>query len=121
MIFNTDETGCSTVLALPKIIAEKGSKQIGQVTSAVRGMLVTTLFHVCCKWYYTSIFPRVNYKDLMFSNGPSGALGSAHVSDWMTENNFVEAMEHFISHVKPSEKIQPYLYWITKPPISIFV
>ncbi|KAG5893839.1 hypothetical protein JTB14_002565 [Gonioctena quinquepunctata] len=44
MIFNSDETGCSIVSVPPKIIAEKGSKQIGQVTSAGRGTLVTTLF-----------------------------------------------------------------------------
>ncbi|CAK1582745.1 unnamed protein product [Parnassius mnemosyne] len=37
MIFNADETGCSTVTNPPKVIAERGSKQIGQVTSAERG------------------------------------------------------------------------------------
>lgn len=44
MIFNCDETGCATVTNPPKIIAQRGSKQIGQVTSAERGTLVTTLF-----------------------------------------------------------------------------
>lgn len=29
MIFNTDETGCSTVTNSPKVIAERGSKQVG--------------------------------------------------------------------------------------------
>ncbi|GBP17966.1 hypothetical protein EVAR_16908_1 [Eumeta japonica] len=38
----------------------------------------------------------------MLNNGPSGALGLAHVSGWMTEDNFVKAMEHFVSHVKPT-------------------
>lgn len=105
MIFNTDETGCSTVSAPPKIIAEKGSKQIGQVTSAERGTLVTTLFYINAAGGSIPpvfIFPRVNYKDHMLNNGPSGALGLAHVSGWMTENNFMKAMEHFASHVKPT-------------------
>lgn len=107
MIFNTDETGCSTVSAPPKIIAEKGSKQIGQVTSAERGTLVTTLFFINAAGGTIPpvfVFPRVNYKDHMLNNGPSGALGLAHVSGWMTENNFVKAMEHFVSHVKPTEE-----------------
>ncbi|XP_012559336.1 uncharacterized protein LOC101239882 [Hydra vulgaris] len=106
MIFNTDETGCSTVSAPPNIIAAKGSKQVGQVTSAERGTLVTTLFFVNAGGGTIPpvfIFPQVNYKDHMLNNGSSGALGLSHVSGWKTENNFVKAMEHFVSHVKPSE------------------
>lgn len=38
----------------------------------------------------------------MLNNGPSGALGLAHVSGWMTENNFVKAMQHFAKHTKPT-------------------
>ncbi|KAG5892614.1 hypothetical protein JTB14_019703 [Gonioctena quinquepunctata] len=49
-------------------------------------------------------FLRVHYEDHMLSNGLSGELGSAHVPGWRTETNFVRAMEHFVSHVKPSEK-----------------
>lgn len=40
----------------------------------------------------------------MLNNGPSGAMGLAHVSGWMTENNFVKAMEHFESHVKQTDE-----------------
>lgn len=64
LIFNIDETGCSTVSAPPKIIAEKGSKQIGQVTPAERGTLVTTLFFINAAGGTIPpvfVFPRVNY------------------------------------------------------------
>lgn len=44
MIFNADETGCSSVTNLPEIIAKRGSKQIGQVSSAEQRTLVTTQF-----------------------------------------------------------------------------
>lgn len=44
MIFN--ETGYSTVTNTPQVIAESGSKQIGQVTSDELGILVTTLFFI---------------------------------------------------------------------------
>jgi len=36
MIFNANETGCSIVTHPPKVITERGSKQVGQVTSAER-------------------------------------------------------------------------------------
>ncbi|KAH9643097.1 hypothetical protein HF086_008813 [Spodoptera exigua] len=40
-IFNFDESGISTVLSTPKVLAEKNQKQIGQLVSAERGELVT--------------------------------------------------------------------------------
>ncbi|XP_025833236.1 uncharacterized protein LOC112905309 [Agrilus planipennis] len=89
MIFNADETGCSTVTNPPKVIAERGSKQIGQVTSGERGTLVTTLFFINAAGGFLPpifVFPRVNYKDIMLNNGPPGALGLAQPSGWMTED-----------------------------------
>ncbi|KAG5888542.1 hypothetical protein JTB14_000966 [Gonioctena quinquepunctata] len=63
MIFNSDETGCSTIAAPLKNIAEKGSEQIGQVTSAERGAVVTTLFFINAAGGTKAlvvIFPLVN-------------------------------------------------------------
>lgn len=107
LIFNTDETGCSTVTNPPKVIAEKGSKQVGQVTSGERGILVTTLFFVNAAGGVLPpifVFPRVNYKDIMLANGPPGALGLANISGWMNEDCFLKALQHFVVHVKPSKK-----------------
>ncbi|CAK1587284.1 unnamed protein product [Parnassius mnemosyne] len=106
MIFNADETGCSTVANPPKVIAERGSKQIGQVTSAERGTLVTTLFFINAAGGFLPpvfVFPRVNYKDHMLNNGPPGALGLAQASGWMTEDCFVNALKHFVMHIRPSK------------------
>ena len=44
-IFNVDETGVTTVQSPKKILAAKGTKQIGSITSRERGELVTL---VCC-------------------------------------------------------------------------
>lgn len=107
MIFNADETGCSTVTNPPKVIAERGSKQIGQVTSGERGTLVTTLFFVNAAGGFLPpiiVFPRVNYKDIMLANGPPGGLGLANISGWMNEECFIKALEHFVVHVKPSKE-----------------
>ena len=43
-IFNLDETAVETVHDIPKTIARKGIKQLGQITSGERGELVT----MCC-------------------------------------------------------------------------
>jgi len=43
-IYNVDETGVTTVQKPQKVIALKGIKQVGQMTSAERGTLVT----LCC-------------------------------------------------------------------------
>lgn len=40
-IYNLDETGFTTVHRLQKIVAFKGAKQVGKITSAERGSLVT--------------------------------------------------------------------------------
>ena len=40
-IYNLDESGCTTTQRPPKVIAPKGQKQVGQITSQERGELVT--------------------------------------------------------------------------------
>ncbi|XP_022127680.1 uncharacterized protein LOC111001920 [Pieris rapae] len=104
-IYNIDETGLTTVQRTKKVIASKGSKQVGQATSAERGSLVT----VCCGInaignsippYF--IFPRVNFKPYMLHDAPVGSDGSTHPSGWMTSSNFIKYMHHFAKHAKPT-------------------
>ena len=64
-IYNLDETGLTTVQTPGKIIAKKGVKQVGQVTSSERGELVT----LCCMINALGnalppffVFPRVNFQ-----------------------------------------------------------
>ncbi|KAK9700396.1 hypothetical protein QE152_g31276 [Popillia japonica] len=67
-IFNLDETSTTTVQRPQKVVAPKGRKCIGKVTSGERGTLVTT----CCIIGASGIalpsiivFPRKNFKDHM--------------------------------------------------------
>jgi len=106
-IYNVDETGVQTVHSPGKVIAERGAKQVGQVTSAERGTLVT----VCCTVNAIGtflppmfIFPRVYFKNAMLNNAPPGSVGHAHPSGWMTAENFVEYLKHFTKHVKCSKE-----------------
>ena len=106
-IWNLDETGCTTVQKPRKILAMKGSKQVGSVVSQERGTLVT----VCCAVnalgnhippYF--VFPRVNVQENWLLTAPpgSGASGHPKASGWMTEENFVKYMQHFVKYAKPT-------------------
>ena len=48
-IYNVDETGLTTVQKQVKVLAGRGSKQVGRIKSAERGTLVTA----CCKCNWT--------------------------------------------------------------------
>ncbi|XP_041356358.1 uncharacterized protein LOC121373696 [Gigantopelta aegis] len=100
-IYNCDETGLTTVHKPPTVVACKGAKQVGQVTSAERGTLVTMNVAVNAQGNSIPpflIFPRVHYKDFMIKNAPPGTVGVAHNSGWMTTENFEIWLDHFIKH-----------------------
>ena len=44
VVNNLDKSGTTTVQSVPKVITEKGTKQVGQITVQERG----TLVNVCC-------------------------------------------------------------------------
>lgn len=110
-IYNMDETGITTVQKPNKTVARRGFKQIGRITSAERGTLVTLAFAVSALGnsvppYF--IFPRVHFKDHFIAKGPLGCAGSANPSGWMKETHFVDYLKHFVSHVRCS-KTKPVL------------
>ena len=102
-IYNCDETGLTTVQRPNRIVAKKGTKQIGAITSAERGVLVTMCFAVSATGSCVPpqfVFPRVHFKDHFIKCGPSCCIGSAHPSGWMTSDNFLVFMKHFVQVVK---------------------
>ena len=46
------------------------------------------------------MFPRVHFKDHFIKCGPSCCIGSAHSSGWMTSDNFLVFIKHFVQVVK---------------------
>lgn len=107
MIFNIDETGLSTVQKCRKVVSERGLKQVGQITSAERGTLVT----LCCCVNATGqslppvyVFPRVNFKQYMLNGAPANSLGLAAQSGWMNSELFIEAFAHFVKYMKASKE-----------------
>lgn len=106
-IFNLDETGVTTVQKPGKILASRGKKQIGVITSAERGSLVTMCNVISAAGQALPpvyIFPRVHFKDHMLKGAPMGSLGLAAQSGWMSTELFPEALEHFMKHMSVSRE-----------------
>ena len=62
-IYNMDETACMTVQNPGDVVAEKGKKQVGSLTSRERGELVSAVYTVNAAGNVVPpmlVFPRVN-------------------------------------------------------------
>lgn len=111
-IYNVDETGVKTVQNTTSVLAKKGSKQVGQITSAERGHLVTMCIAVnaignSIPPFY--VFPRHKFKEnLMLKGATPGSNGAASPSGWMSIEIFPQFLEHFVKHAK-SSKTNPIL------------
>lgn len=96
-IYNFDESGISTVLNTPRVLAEKNQKQIGQLVSAERGELVTFGGIISASGNTIPplfIFPRVHFKDHFMTGAPEGSLGIATKSGWINASIFLEVLKH---------------------------
>lgn len=105
-IWNADETGISTVHVPPKILAQKGRKQVSHLTNAERGSNISVIAAINAGGGYLPpmmIFPRKNFKDYMLKGAPVGTLGGASPSGWSNEELFYEFMQHFIKFSKSSK------------------
>ena len=105
-IFNCDETGLTIVQSkLPKIIARKGKKQIGSLTSAERGSLVTVVTCMSPGGTFIPpliIFPRTNMKNELMDGAPPGSIFDCHKSGWIQMDMFTKWFKHFVAAVKPT-------------------
>lgn len=112
-IWNCDETGLTTVHKPQKVVAEKGLKQVGQITSGERGQLVTM-----CSFINASgntippayVFPRKRNLDVLGGSAPDNSLTLGHPSGWMTEENFINVFHHFVQHARCSKERPAVLF-----------
>lgn len=105
-IFNVDETGITTVpKSLPRIVGTKGKKQVGLLTSAERGQLVTLLFCMGADGSYMPpmfIFPRKRMKEELMRNAPRGSWAMCHESGWIQKDIFTAWFKKFIQFSRAS-------------------
>ena len=86
-----------TVRKPDRIIGRRGTKQIGAITSAERGTLITVVGTISASGnppYF--IFPRVKFQRHFFNGAPPGSKGGANPSGWMTEEHFLDFLKHFV-------------------------
>ncbi|XP_044733227.1 uncharacterized protein LOC123295831 [Chrysoperla carnea] len=105
-VYNVDETGISVVPSkMPEILAFKGKKQIGTVTSAERGSTITCVICMSAGGTFVPpmmIFPRKRDNPLLMKGAPPGAIHACHPSGWIQLELFTQWFEHFLQHVKPT-------------------
>ena len=94
-IWNVDETGVSTVQKPNKVVALKGVKQAGSITSSERGQMIT----ICSAGNTTGNFvpPMLVFLRKKFKNHFRRAATS---SGWMEPETFLLFMKHFVKTVK---------------------
>ena len=102
-IYNMDETGVTTVHRPKNVIAKRGAKQLGSVTSGERGQNVTLACAVSTAGVALPpffIFPRVRFYNHFLNGAPIDSDGDANKSGWMTEKTLKKYLEHFIKHTR---------------------
>lgn len=101
-IYNCDETGVSIVpKSKCKILALKGRKQVGALTSAERGATITVEVCFSATGNYIPpmmIFPRKRMKPELMVNAPEGAWGVCSDSGWITAELFLGWFKKFITY-----------------------
>lgn len=106
-IYNIDETGVTTTQKPSRVIAVKGTKQVGAITSQERGTLVTVCLAVNAIGNAVPpffVFPRKNFQPHFVRDGPPGCDGSGNKSGWMQDEDFLLFMKHFAKFAKPSKE-----------------
>lgn len=104
-IYNVDETGITTVQKPNRIIARRGTRQVGAMTSSERGTLVTvTVAANAIGNVFPPMFtfPRVRYQSHFLRDGPIGSIVTANKSGWMQETDFLVFLQRFQRHTNCS-------------------
>ena len=102
-IFDMDESGLTVVHKPRKVLAHRGQKQIGKVTSGEKGETMTVICAVTASGTYVP--PMLIYKrmsDLLMKGSPPGSIGHCSANGWIDSALFVKWLNHFIACVKPT-------------------
>jgi len=104
-IYNMDETGLTVVHKPRKVLAKKGMKQVGRVTSGEKGETTTIVCAVNAVGNYIPpmmIFKRKRMHDILLKGAPPGTIGCCSPNGWIDGQLFLKWLQHFISFVHPT-------------------
>lgn len=110
-IYNLDESGITTVMRPPRVVAEKGRKQVGQISSAERGELVTFVGIINAAGRALPpiyVVPRMRNPEEYITGAPASSLILNNKSGWMTIELFAKVLEHIKTNTH-CNKEQPIL------------
>ena len=97
-----DKIDVTTVRKPDRIIGKRGTKKIGAIISAERGTLITVVGTISTSGnpippYF--VFPRAKFQRHFLNEAPPESKGGANPSGWMTEEHFLDFLNHFVEHV----------------------
>jgi len=104
-IYNADETGIQTSHKPSRIVATKGRKQVGSLTSCERGVNTTAVIAVSAVGHYIPpmlIFARKRFKAELMDGTTAGTIGVCRKKGWMDSELFLEFLKHFARQVNAS-------------------
>ena len=106
-IWNADESGLTVVHTPGRILAKRGDKQVGRITSGEKGETVTIICATSAAGSYAPpmmIFKRKRMSQLLLKGSPPGTIGGVSDNGWVTVELFSNWLEHFIAFTKPSKE-----------------
>lgn len=109
-IYNVDESGYTVCQKPQRIVAKKGKKNVGILTSAERGKNITVVCCVSAHGVYVPpmfIFPRMKMKPKLMDRTPPGSIGAVSKSGWINDSLFTKWFAHFIATVQPKSRPEP--------------
>lgn len=105
-IFNVDESGLTVVQSkVEPVIGLRGKRQVGSLTSAERGALITIVVCMSAGGDYVPpmvIFPRKYMNAQLQKGAPPGAVFHVQPSGWITTELFTKWFDHFLNTTKPT-------------------
>lgn len=106
-IWNMDESGFPTVPnKVQRVLTERGTKRVSQMSSAERGTNVTCAATVNAAGTFIPpffLFPRVNMQGRFMDGCTGGSVGYANGSGYMQQAEFLKFMQHFIESTHASK------------------
>lgn len=109
-IYNVDESGYTVCQKPQRIVAKKGKKNVGILTSAEHGKNITVVCCVSAHGVYVPpmfIFPRMKMKPKLMDRTPARSIGAVSKSGWINDSLFTQWFAHFIATVQPKSRPEP--------------
>ena len=108
-IWNMDETGITNVQRPSKIVATKGERTVGKMTSGERGATVNVICAMSAAGSFLPpmfIYPRTRMVDALLKGAPPQSVGYTSASGWTDSQLFVKWLQHFVCFTNSSKNNQ---------------